>query len=275
MSALDLLANRLVSILQMRDFEWFFRRTYPANSHLLCNHAKLTHSTPIGLLAHCLRDRIPIHGLFRRRQVVSKKVLTGIMIAALAILATACSDATQSNMNSAANTNSSPANTAAVTAPDNSEVTTTTDNNGVKTETRTFKSHPRVSKVVVTTRGGTRTAKVYSANGEEKDVGTSDPDVLQATGDAIADAAGWVKDKSLTVADKTKEGAKTVADKTVDASKTVADKTVDASKTVYNKSKPVVKKVGDKSVDIGTTVVDKTKAGAKKTGSAIKKVIVP
>jgi hypothetical protein len=209
--------------------------------------------------------------------VVSKKVLTGIMIAALAILAAACSDATESNMNSAANTNSNPGSTDTLTtsAPDNSEVTTATDSNGVKTETRTFRNNPRVSKVVVTTRGGTRTAKVYSPSGEEKEVGTGEPDVLHATGDAIADSAGWVKDKSLTVADKTKEGAKTVADKTVDVSKTVADKTVDTSKTVYNKSKPVVKKVGEKSVDVGKTVVDKTKAGAKKTGKAIKKVIVP
>jgi hypothetical protein len=207
--------------------------------------------------------------------VVSKKVLTGIMIAALAILAAACSQTSESNMNTAANTNSNPGNTANVTAPDNSEIATTTDNNGVKTETRTFKNNPRVSKVVVTTRGGTRTAKVYSPTGEEKEVSTDSPDVLHATGDAIADSAGWVKDKSLTVADKTKEGAKTVADKTVDVSKTVADKTVDTTKTVVDKSKPVVKKVGNKSVDIGTTVVDKTKEGAKKTGRAIKKVIVP
>jgi hypothetical protein len=197
------------------------------------------------------------------------------MVAALAILAASCSNATESNMNSAANTNSNPGNTAAVTAPDNSEITTATDNSGVKTETRTFRNNPRVSRVVVTTRGGTRTAKVYSPSGEEKDVAADNPDLLHATGDAIADSAGWVKDKSLTAADKTKEGAKTVADKTVDVSKKVADKTVDTSKTVYNKSKPVVKKVGDKSVDIGTTVVDKTKAGAKKTGKAIKKVINP
>ncbi len=206
---------------------------------------------------------------------MSKKALLGIMIAALAMLAAACSNATESNLNSAANTNSNPGNTATVTAPDNSEITTATDNSGVKTETRTFRNNPRVSRVVVTTRGGTRTTTVYSPSGEEKDLGTNSPDVLHATGDAIADSAGWVKDKSLTAADKTKQGAKTVADKTVDASKTVADKTVDTSKTVYNKSKPVVKKVGDKSVDIGSTVVDKTKAGAKKTGKAIKKVIVP
>jgi hypothetical protein len=152
-------------------------------------------------------------------------------------------------------------------------VTTTTDTNGVKTETRTFKNNPRVSKVVVTTRGGVRTAKVYSPSGEEKDIGTGDPNVLEATGDKIADAAGWVKDKSVTGAEKTKEGAEIVKDKTVDTSKKVADKTVDIGKDVVDKSKPVVKKVGDKSVDVGKTVVDATKTGVKKTGRAIKKII--
>jgi hypothetical protein len=133
-----------------------------------------------------------------------------------------------------------------------------------------------VSKVVVTTRNGVRTVKVYSPAGEEKDVSNNEPsDVLHATGDAIADSAGWVKDKSITVADKTKEGAKTVADKTVDTSKKVADKTVDTSKTVANKTVDTSKKVANKSVDVGTTVVDKTKQGAKKTGRAIKKVFTP
>jgi hypothetical protein len=154
-------------------------------------------------------------------------------------------------------------------------VTTTTDNRGVKTETRTFKNNPRVSKVVVTTRNGVRTTKVYSPSGEEKDLGTGSPDVLHATGDAIAESAGWVKEKSVTAADKTKEGTEKVADKTVDVSKKVANKTVDVGKDVVDKSKPVVKKVGDKSVDIGTSVVDATKTGAKKTGKAIKKVINP
>ena len=201
-----------------------------------------------------------------------KKFLIGLSIAALAVLAASCQNAAESNVNANANT----AQTATTTGPDNSEITTTTDSNGVKTETRTFKGNPRVSRVVVTTRGGTRTVKVYSPNGEEKDVSQNEPrDVLHATGDAVADSAGWVKDKSITVADKTKEGAKTVADKTVDTAKTVADKTVDTSKTVANKTKQGAKKVGDKTVDTTKTVVDKTKEGAKKTGNAIKKVVVP
>src|SRR6266478_4923125 len=106
-----------------------------------------------------------------------------------------------------------------------------------------------------TTRNGTRTAQAYSPSGEEKEVTTGDSDPLHASGDAIADSAGWVKDKSVTAADKTKEGVKTGADKTVDVSKKVADKTVDTSK-----------KVADKTVDTTKTVADKTKEGAKKTG---------
>jgi hypothetical protein len=193
---------------------------------------------------------------------VKKQFLIGLIITALAVLGVACSGSSESNTNANANTG----DTASTTAPDNSEVTTTTDSNGVKTETRTFKNNPRVSKVVVTTENGNRTAKAYSPSGEEKDVSKSEPkpDVLHATGDAIADAAGWVKDKSETAYDKTKEGAKTVADKTVDTSKTVA-----------NKTKQGAKKVGDKTVDTTKTVVDKTVEGAKKTGNAIKKVVVP
>jgi DNA-binding NarL/FixJ family response regulator len=193
---------------------------------------------------------------------VRKEILTGIMIAALAILATACSQTNESNgnTNAAANTNTSDTASTSMTTtgPDNSEITTTTDSNGVKTETRTFKDNPRVSKVVVTTRNGNRTVAVYSASGEQKDVSKNEPpDVLHATGDAIADGAGWVKDKSVTAYDKTKEGTEKVADKTVDTTKTVS------------------KKVADRTVDTTETVVDKTKEGAKKTGRAIKKVVTP
>jgi hypothetical protein len=215
------------------------------------------------------RIELAVLGLFRRREVVRKELLIGTIIVALAIMATACSQSSESNVNTnaAANTNTgdTASTTITTTGPDNSEITTTTDSNGVKTETRTFKSSPRVSKVVVTTRSGNRTVKVYSPSGEEKDVSTNEPpDVLHATGDAIADAAGWVKDKTETAYDKTKEGAQTVADKTVDTTKTVADKTVDTSKTVAKKTAAGAK-----------TVANKTAEGAKKTGNAIKKVVTP
>lgn len=211
-----------------------------------------------------------------------RRILIGVAIASLASLASSCS----TDQTSTANTNANEAsNTATTTAPDNSEITTRNEN-GVRTETRTFRSNPRVSKVVVTTRDGNRTVKVYSPSGEEREMKNGPERALDATGDAIADSVGFVKDKSTDVGektvdvskdvvDKTKEGAKTVADKTVDTSKTVADKTVDASKTVANKTVDTSKTVAKKTKSGTKTVIDKTAEGAKKTGKAIKKVVVP
>lgn len=205
---------------------------------------------------------------------MKKQFVIGVIIATLAVLGVACSDSTESNVNANANTGDTAATT--TTAPDNSEVTTTTDNAGVKTQTRIFRNNPRVSKVVVTTRNGVRTVKVYSPSGEEKELNKNEPeDWLEATGDHIADAAGWVKDKSVTAYDKTKEGAKTVADKTVDTTKTVADKTVDTTRTVADKTVDTSKTVGRKTAAGAKTVANKTTQAAKKTGNAIKKVIVP
>ena len=191
---------------------------------------------------------------------MSKKSLIAVVVAALALMSWGCTKSDNTtNANANANTESA---TTTTTGPDSSEITTTNEN-GVRTETRTFRDNPRVSKVVVTTRDGNRAVKVYSRSGEEKDVSKDGPpDVLHATGDAIADSAGWVKDKSLTVKDKTVDTTKTVADKTVDTSKTVANKTAEGAKTVANKT-----------VDTSKTVAAKTKAGAKKTGRAIRKVI--
>lgn len=203
-----------------------------------------------------------------------RRILIGVAIVALGSLAAGCATDQTSTTNANANANTETSNTATTTAPDNSEIATT-NQNGVKTETRTFRSNPRVSKVVVTTRDGNRTVKVYAPSGEEREMKSGPERALDATGDAIADSVGFVKDKSADVGektvdvskdviDKTKEGAKTVADKTVDTTKKVADKTVDTSKTVANKTKSGTK-----------AVIDKTAEGAKKTGKAIKKVIVP
>ena len=191
---------------------------------------------------------------------MTKQIVIGLMISALAIFGAACSESPESNAN--ANTSETQSTQP---APENSEITTTTNSNGVKTETRTFKNNARVSKVVVTTGNGNRTVKIYSPSGEEKDVSKNEPpDVLNATGDAIANSAGWVKDKSTTAADKTKTGAKSAA-----------DKAVDTGKTVVRKSKPVAKKVGDTTVNTTKTVLDATEQGIKKTGNAIKKVVIP
>lgn len=80
----------------------------------------------------------------------------------------------------------------AVDAPDNSSIITTTTPDGTRTETRTFKSHALVSKVVVTTAGETRTARVSSLGGEERDLPAEMiHTALEVTGDALASAVGF------------------------------------------------------------------------------------
>ena len=95
--------------------------------------------------------------------------------------------------NRAADQNSATATASPVQGPDNSEITTSTDASGTKTETRTFRNNPHISKVVVTTRDGRRTVRAYSPSGEEREV-TTDENVLEATGDKVASAAGFVAD---------------------------------------------------------------------------------
>jgi hypothetical protein len=176
---------------------------------------------------------------------VSNKLLIGFVVAVLTGAGAGCS--TSDNVNAGANANANNTNNAVASnitrpAPDNSEVTTVVDAQGVKTETRVFHNNPRVAKVVVTTRDGKRTTTVYAPSGESKDLKEEAGDALAATGNAIADAAGWVAEKTVDLADKTKEGAKTVGEKTKEGAKTVGEKTAE---------------------------------GAKKTGKAIKKAVTP
>jgi hypothetical protein len=168
---------------------------------------------------------------------VSNKLLIGLAIATLGIAATGCNTTDNTN----ANANTTVASTTTRPGPDDSEITTTTDANGVKTETRVFRNNPRVQRVVVTTANGRRTVRVYSPSGTEKavdDVG----DALEATGDAIASAAGWT-------VEKTKEGVVEAGDKLED--------------------------VGDKTASGAKKVGEKVGEGAKKTGKAIKKAVTP
>src|SRR6266536_6366558 len=102
-----------------------------------------------------------------KEEMMKKQFLIGLRITALVVLGAACSQTTESNVNSNANTSET---ATTQPAPDNSETATTTDSNGVKTETRTFKDNSRVSKVVVTTGNGNRTVKAYSPSGQAKDV---------------------------------------------------------------------------------------------------------
>jgi hypothetical protein len=178
---------------------------------------------------------------------VNRNLYLSLAISVIATLGFACNQTDATNAN---NTNMENA-TATSTGPDDSEITTTTDANGVKTETRVFRNNPRISKVVVTTRNGQRTVKAYSASGEEKEINDVG-DALSATGDAIAQSAGFVADKAEDVAGETKEGAEEVGEKTVDAAEKVGDKTVEGAKKVGNKTAGAAKKVGKKVKDAVT-----------------------
>ena len=168
-----------------------------------------------------------------------RRLLIVLGVAILATTGAACNTADDAN----ANANATVATNTTRTGPDGSEITTSVDANGVKTETRVFRNNPRVAKVVVvTTRDGKRTTKVYAPSGESKDLKDDVGDALAVTGNALADAAGWTADKAEDVAKKTVEGAKTVGEKTAEGAKTVGEKTAE---------------------------------GAKKTGKAIKKAVTP
>lgn len=185
------------------------------------------------------------------------RILVAVAVATFAVGSVGCGS-TSDNANANANANQTVASNTTRPGADDSEITTSVDANGVKTETRVFHNNPRVSKVVVTTRNGKRTVTVYAPSGEARELDKNEPeDVLEATGTAIADGAGFVVDKTV-------EGAKTVGDKTVEGAKTVGSKTVEGARTV-----------GEKTAAGTKSVIEKTGEGAKKTERAIKKVVTP
>jgi hypothetical protein len=195
------------------------------------------------------RSWLPDNTLVKRlrRQKVNNKILVAVALAAFAVGVSGCSSTNNDDANTNVNATEAVATNNTRIGPDKSEITTSVDTNGVRTETRVFHDNPRVSKVVVTTRDGKRTVTVYAPSGEARELNKNEPeDVLEATGTAIADAVGFV-------ADKTVEGAKTVGEKTVEGARTVGDKTAEGTKTV----------------------IEKTGEGAKKTGRVIKKAVTP
>ena len=185
--------------------------------------------------------------------MVSKRILIGLSIAALTIAATGCTrtESTTADANANLNANAT-ATTTTRPGPDNSEITTSVDPSGVKTETRTFRNNPRVSKVVVTTRNGQRTVKAYSPSGEEKEVNDVG-DALEVTGEKIAAGAGWVADKGEDVGGKAAEGTKAVVKEAADKAEDVGDKTVSGAK-----------KVGSGAKKVGVKAADETKKAVKK-----------
>jgi hypothetical protein len=153
--------------------------------------------------------------------------------------------------------------------PDNSEITTKVDDNGVKTEERVFRGNPKIARVVVTTRSGNRTVKAYSPRGEEREIKSNDEDVLHATGDKVAAAAGFVADKGEDVAGEVKDAGSAVKEK----AEPIVEKTGDTAKNVGEKTAEGAKTVGEKTVDGAKTVGNKTVSGTKKVGKAVKKII--
>jgi hypothetical protein len=203
------------------------------------------------------------------------------MMVMLAAFTGACTRNEAANANDNANATAQNATAANETrpAPDNSEVTTSVDANGTRTETRTFKNNPRISKVVVTTRNGQRTVRAYSPSGEEREVKT-DENVLEAAGDKVASAAGFVADKAEDVPGETKTAAKEVGDKaedvkdkTVSTTKKAGEKTVEGAKTVGNEVGDKAEDAKDKTVSTTKKVGEKTVEGAKKVGSETKKAV--
>ncbi|HLN97932.1 MAG TPA: hypothetical protein VK208_05675 [Pyrinomonadaceae bacterium] len=175
---------------------------------------------------------------------MTNRLLIVFASAALAAGSAGCSTTDNANANGNANialASSTPADTTRL-GPDGSEITTSVDANGVKTETRVFHNNPRVAKVVVTTRDGKQTTTVYAPNGDSRDLKGDVGDALSATGNALADAAGFVAARTGDAVNATKEGVKTVGEKTGEAAQTVGEKTAE---------------------------------GAKKTGKAIKKAVTP
>jgi hypothetical protein len=192
-----------------------------------------------------------------------------LMLVLSTALAVGCSGTSGSANNPSANANATAEN-ATKPGPDNSEITTKVDANGVKTEERVFHNNPRISRVVVTTQNGKRTVKAYSPKGEEREVNQNESEnVLDATGDKVADAAHFVADKGEDVAGKAKDVGSTAKDKTEAA----GEKTVDTAKKVGEKSAEVGKTVGEKSAEGAKTVKDKTVSGAKKAAGAVKKIV--
>lgn len=210
------------------------------------------------------------------------KFIASFCALTLAALMAGCADGSNT-----ANTNTATSNTVATTTTtttntntdtvtpasasnNESTIAEETDASGNRVQTRTFKNNRRVSKVVVmTTKAGKRTVKVYpQGNGAPRDLPEGKiENALEASGDAIADAAGFVADKAEDAANATKKGINEIGDKAEDA----GDKAVKGAKVVGDKAEDV----GGKAVQGAKKVGEKTVEGAKKAGSKIKDAVTP
>jgi hypothetical protein len=221
---------------------------------------------------------------------VLNKFFAGVCTLALAAVAAGCSADTTANSNAAGSGTTAQMRT----APDNSEISTETAD-GVTIETRTFKDpNSRIEKVVVTTRGGKRTARVYYRDKTTKDLPDNDVErALSATGDALVTAGSTVADKVEDIPSEADDAARAVGDKAedvggavVDGAKKVGsevgDKSEDVGRATAKGAKKVGSEVADKAEDVGGATVNGAKKvgkgtakGAKKVGGKIKDAVTP
>lgn len=220
------------------------------------------------------------------------KIFTGVCALALAAVAAGCNDNGDTTVG--ANVNASSSTAQVRTAPENSEITTETVG-GVTTETRTFKDpNSRVERVVVTTRDGKRTARVYYRDKTVKDLPDNEVErALNATGDALVTAGSAVADKVEDIPSEADDAARAVGDKAEDVGgavvggakkvgSEVADKSEDVGRGTARGAKKVGSEVADKAEDVGGATVNGAKKvgkgtakGVKKVGSAIKDAVTP
>jgi hypothetical protein len=218
---------------------------------------------------------------------VSKRFKSGACVLLLAAFAAACGGNAETGNVNATGINANVGNAAAGagassmtaetrTAPDNSEIRTETID-GVTTETRTFRdTNSRVERVVVTTRDGRRTARVYYRDKTVRELPEGQIEsALNATGDALVSAGGRVVDVS-------KEIGSEAADKTEDALGEAADKAEDVGGAAARGAKKVGSEAADKAEDAGDKAASGAKRvgkeavkGAKKVGEGIKDAVTP
>jgi hypothetical protein len=188
--------------------------------------------------------------------MILNKVSSLVLAGALSLGAASCADYNRENSNTATTPSAQE-----VEKEDGSVVTETKAPDGTVTEIRTFETG-EVSRVTRTTPPtGRRTAAVEFRDGRKVDL-EDDNDIeeaMDATGDAIADAAtrAW---------DAAKEIGEEVGDKTED----VAGKTVDVTKDVGSKVGKGAKRGAEKVKDAAGDTAEAVGKGVKKVGKKIK-----
>lgn len=168
---------------------------------------------------------------------------------ALAVGASGCATDREGSVSATLESKQADGSTVAVsTAPDNT-----------KTEVRTFETGEIARVTRVTRPDGTRTATVEYRDGRKVELEDESAieQAMEATGDAIAEAADATWEKSKEIGEEVGDKSEDVADKTADVSKKVAEETKDTAETVYDKSKKGAKKVGKGIKKVAGKVKDK------------------